>query len=499
MPDLSNLQRLLSLLCSAVLIFFGLVWLGRWLKRGKHVKLGLLYHVFALSVAFEIPVYFLYPEFEYRDTLGAVTVLFGAFFIVALLNRYVWEYQFEERRHVVIPKLLRDVVGLLVFLTAIILVIHFIFRLPLPSSVWTGSGIVAIILGLALQDLLGNIIAGLSIHFGKPFRVGDWLIVDTRHAKVTEINWRSTRLCTNDAVYLDIPNRQIAQQTIINLHYPTDLHAMRLIVGIDYSAPPNRVKDALMHATMQAKGVLPQPLPKIYTKNFGESAIEYEIKFWMQDHAIYNDITDAIRTNIWYELQRANIKIPFPTRTLQLERKKSAAETEIQTVARNALRQQAIFQCLDEEHLNPLLSQAPLIPFGRGEKIILQGDEGESMFVLIRGEANVMVNREDGPARVAGLRAGDCFGEMSLLTGEHRSATVIAQTDCQVMEINKAILGDVLKDSPDMLTKLSDLLAKRKLETEGVLASSLQKPQNAEKHQQYATRFLHRLRSFFEL
>jgi len=314
-----------------------------------------------------------------------------------------------------------------------------------------------------------------------------------------EINWRSTRLCTNDMVYLDIPNRQIAQQTIVNLHYPTNLHAMRLTVGIDYNAPPNRVKDALMHATMQAKGVLPKPLPKIYVKSFGDSSIEYEIKFWMEDHAAFFETTDAIRTNIWYELQRAKIKIPFPIRTLQVERRKSSEETESHIVARNALRQQPVFQCLDEEHLDVLVTRAAMERFGRGETIISQGAAGDSMFVLVRGEANVMVNREDGPARVAGLRGGDCFGEMSLLTGERRSATIAAQTDCEVMEVDKTILGDLLKDSPDLLQKLSELLAKRKLETEGVLAEGLTKPHIAEKHQEYATRFLHRLRSFFEL
>ena len=487
------------LVLSAPLIFSGMVLLGRWLKRNKRVKLGLLYYCFAVSLAFEVPVYFLYPEFAFRDTLLAATVLFGAFFIVALLDRYLWRAHFEERKHVVIPQLVRDVAGLLVFLVAAGLVVHFVFHLPMPPTLWTGSGIVAIILGLALQDLLGNIIAGLTIHFNKPYRVGDWLIVDTRHAQVMEINWRSTRLCTNDQVYLDIPNRQIASQIIVNLHYPTNLHAMRLSVSIDYNEPPNRVKDVLIHATTQAKGVLSKPLPKIYVKTFGDSAIEYEIKFWMEDHAAFFETTDAIRTNIWYELQRAKIKIPFPIRTLQVERRKPAEETESQAVARNALRQQAIFQCLDDDHLNVLVTRAAMERFGRGETIISQGGNGDSMFVLVRGDANVMVNREDGPARVAGLRGGDCFGEMSLLTGERRSATVIAQSDCEVMEVEKAILGDLLKDSPDLLQKLSELLAKRKLETEGVLAEALHKPQMAEKQQEYATRFLHRLRSFFEL
>ncbi len=139
-----------------------------------------------------------------------------------------------------------------------------------------------------------------------------------------EINWADTRLRTNDAVSIEIPNNKIVEGTIINLSFPTSLHAMRLTVGADYNVPPNRVKDALLRAASHAEGIVQDPAPKAFLKDFGDSAIVYEIKFWMTSHATYNDLCDAIRTNIWYEFKRQKINIPFPIRTLQVERKSVA-------------------------------------------------------------------------------------------------------------------------------------------------------------------------------
>jgi CRP-like cAMP-binding protein len=363
----------------------------------------------------------------------------------------------------------------------------------------TGSGIVAVIIGLAMQDLLGNIIAGFAIHFGKPFRVGDWLIIDNKHAEVMEVNWRSTRLRTNDDVYLDIPNREIARHTIVNLHYPTRRHALRISVSVDYSAPPTRVKDILIHATANAVGVLGEPRIKVFLKNFGDSAIEYEIKFSIADHAIYNDVNDAVRTNIWYSLKRHGIKIPFPIRTVQIERSARSHEQEMQSNARNILRQQPLFQCLDDAQLDALIPRGRLIHFGRSEKLIQQGEDGDSMFILVNGEANVVVERSGDSTQVARLRAGDCFGEMSLLTGEKRSATVVAQTDCEVVEIGKPVLANSLKQQPELLNKLSELLARRQLETEGTLAENTSRKTIAAKQTEYAVTFLDKLKGVFEL
>ena len=190
-----------------------------------------------------------------------------------------------------------------------------------PRTGWVrtaGGG--CLLVGLATQSQLGGFIAGMSLQISRPYRVGDWLQVGERFAEVMEIRWRSTRLRTNDGIYLDIPNNEIVRQTIVNLHYPTQIHAMRIRVGVEYRNPPNRVKDALYRATTNANGVLRDPPPRIFLVDFGESAVIYEIKFYMETHAVVNEVSDAIRTNVWYELKRQRITIPFPIRTLPLER-----------------------------------------------------------------------------------------------------------------------------------------------------------------------------------
>src|SRR5207244_4933341 len=143
-----------------------------------------------------------------------------------------------------IPHFLREVVALVIFVVALLFVLSFAYHAERGlKSVVATSGVAAVILGLAGQNLLGGIIAGMSLQINKPYRVGDWLQVGDRFAEVMEINWRSTRLRTNDAIYLDIPNNEIVRQTVINLHYPQQLHAMRIVVGVEYGAPPNKVKD----------------------------------------------------------------------------------------------------------------------------------------------------------------------------------------------------------------------------------------------------------------
>jgi len=314
-----------------------------------------------------------------------------------------------------------------------------------------------------------------------------------------EINWRSTRLRTNDGIYLDIPNNEIVRQTIVNLHYPTQVHAMRIRVGIDYKVPPNRVKDALMRATRNAELVLRDPPPKIFLVDFADHAVVYEIKFYMGNHAAINEVNDAIRTNVWYELKRQQITIPFPIRTLHLERRPRDLGTEDQEQAREILRAEPLFQCLADEQLDALLQHSRLNHFGRGERVIVEGAEGDSMFLLLRGSANVSVAKNGAPIRVGTLHSGDCFGEMSLLTGERRTATVRAAADCYVLEISKPVMGEVIRQSPECLNQLSELLAKRKMETEGIIEEAHLAQNEAAKQSEYSATFLRRLRTFFEL
>jgi CRP-like cAMP-binding protein len=140
-----------------------------------------------------------------------------------------------------------------------------------------------------------------------------------------------------------------------------------------------------------------------------------------------------------------------------------------------------------------------VVHFGKDEKLIRQGDIGDSMFILVEGQANVVFERNGSSKLVASLSAGDCFGEMSLLTGEKRSATVVAHTDCEVVEIARPVLAKSLKQSPELLKELSQLLAKRQMENDGALAAETTETGLKARETKIAAGFLDKLRSFFEL
>ena len=361
------------------------------------------------------------------------------------------------------------------------------------------SGAAAIILAFATQNLLGGVIAGMSLQISKPYKVGDWLQVADRYAEVMEINWRSTRLRTNDAIYLDIPNNEIVRQTIINLHYPQQLHAMRIVVGVDYNTPPNKVKDALMQATLQAEGVQKSPEPKIYLKDFGDFAISYEIKFWMLNHQDYNNVCDAIRTNIWYKFKRQKITIPFPIRTLEVTRKR------VDPAARGAQPDQsdpgrrAALQLPDGRADRPSHPRLAHRPFRARRKDHRAGGGGNFHVCPAprRGRRLRLAERQHDPGRLAtdGRLFWRNVAPHRRTAHRHRAGGRGLRSDRD----SKPAMAAVLREAPECVTQLSELLATRKMETEGLLKDLVQGVTEENKAREYRATFLRRLRSVFEL
>src|SRR5215510_3933507 len=305
-----------------IVTFFVVLGIGRFLKRRAGVQLGLLFQLFCLTLAFyaAIAVYGVHASWRYH--VGAAAILLSTALIVALINRYVWDLYFEKNRG-----------------TPILLILSYGYHAETQlKGLLAGSGVVAIILGFAGQNLFAGIIGGISIQINRPYKVGDWLKVGDTYGEVREINWRSTRLCTNDDIYLDIPNNEMVSHQIVNLHYPTELHAMRIRVGIDYNVPPNRVKDTLGRAAQRAKNVVPNPPVKVFLVDFADHSMIYEIKYYMGNHARINETNDSVRTNVWYALKRQGITIPMPIRTLRVERTKAPPVQEDQAEAFSILR-----------------------------------------------------------------------------------------------------------------------------------------------------------------
>ena len=486
----------LGLLLLAVLLF-----LGRWLKRRQGVELGLSFLLLAICVSAYVPLKWLMFEVPNRELilrhLDAAMLILGTLFALALMRRFYWEVWFEQHYHARAPKFLSQVVALVTVVAALLVMLKVIYHLPIEGAV-LGSTVVVGIVGFAMQDLLGNIIAGVGIEIGKPFRVGDWLIVDGKRAEVMEVNWRSTRLRDNDFVSYDVPNRHMVGTTVVNLTFPDRLHGIRIRIHFEYDAPPNSVRDALQQAAINADGVLTTPKPSVFLVDFADSAIAYEIRFWIDDESRFNPICDAVRTNVWYEAQRNRLRIPYPIRTLQIERPKFDKRSALD-LAHTSIRRQPFLQLLSKDQLDQLLADARLLRFGRGERIIEEGKEGRSMFILVHGSADVFVKVNDEQRHVATLKDGDYCGEMSLLTGEPRSATVKALTDCEMWELGKETLAEILAENKALVDRLSEILAKRKMEVDGIIEASMAEEEKVATVSRYKRTFLERLYGFFEL
>jgi small-conductance mechanosensitive channel/CRP-like cAMP-binding protein len=481
-------------LVSFVFYLLGLM-LGRWLKRRVDVELGWTSHVFIVSFSILVASRLLKVEYPGAPEVGLLAAITAAFPINALLRRFVWPlygYPGEKPR---IPSFLPQVVAILLFVVATFFGLGALYHVAIPGLL-TGSGVIAIIIGLALQETLGNIFAGFGLQAGRAYKVGDWLILEGKHVEVVELNWRSTRFRNHDDVSFDIPNSQLAKATIVNLYYPSRRHAARVRVSVDHSVPPNEVKDALHQAASTAPGVLRDLPVKIYLVDFAESAIQYEIRFWLMDGKLFSDIIDGIQTNVWYELNRRGIRLAFSTQQIELVR--GSRLTRTREMDLKLLASQPLFASLGETQLEHLALGSNRIRFGRGERIISQGEAGNSMFILATGKADVVVEREGRSQAVGSLAAGECFGEISLLTGEPRSATVLATLDCDVLEIAQETVGILLREYPELAESLSETVVARRSATEIQLASL---PTNGDGPEMDATKegFLRRLRKFFQL
>ena len=466
---------------------------GRLLKRRLKVDLNWTYQVAIVALSIYAGGHFTGLRLPITKEIGLVGLISFAWPLNALLYRFVWPHYGYPGEQARIPSFLPQVVGILLVVVVSFIALGIFYHVTVPG-VLAGSGIIAIILGLALQETLGNLFAGLGLHTERAFRVGDWLILDGMHVEVIEINWRSTRLRTNDGVSYDIPNSQLARATIINLYYPTAVHAMRAAVGVEYRVPPNQVKDALVRAARNAPGVLEHPAPVAYLMRFGDSTVDYEIKFWLDDGKRFPVIIDAVRTNIWYEFGRLQIPFGFPVLELTRPQTRSGRAPNLAEL----FRQQPLFDSLENSQIERLMRSHKLARFGRGERIIEQGAPGHSMYILSRGTAKVVLKHNQQESVIKMLEEGDCFGEMSLLTGATRAATIVAETDCEVIEIGKSALRELLLQNPRLAENLSETVTNRRVELEAGMIPADQgtdaktRPDNKEG-------FLFRLRQFFEL
>ncbi len=394
---------------------------------------------------------------------GALAVGIAIALVVTRLLDYVFfDVAFRLRRKVAAPALLRQLVGLLVFGLAVGFLFHEMLGVELTGMLAT-SAVLTVVIGLALQDTLGNLFSGLALHLEKTVQVGDMVRSGEIFGTVEQMSWRGFKLRTMEGNVLVIPNSVASRERLEVFPRPGRPIARTVEVGLEYSVPPAQARAALEAAGRDLPGIAAYPEPVAYLKSFGDFAINYELRYWLEDYAKFLELDSQVRERVWYRLDRANISIAFPlirqwqwaAGPLKATDRRESIETAISNVD--------LFALLSDEARSRVAVGARERRFAAGETIVREGDRGSSMFIVQAGRLGVSAHGTVGESqRLAVLEAGTAFGEISLLTGETRTATVRALTEANLLEIDKATLAPILRENPSIVGMLELTMKERR-------------------------------------
>jgi CRP-like cAMP-binding protein len=309
------------------------------------------------------------------------------------------------------------------------------------------------------------------------------------------MRWRSTTVITKDGDTIIVPNNQLLTVNVTNFSRPTPIHRIWTQVGFHYRHPPNEVRQVLLDSVRGTPGVLVDPEPDCFPVEFGESTITYALRVWIDDFLRLEPIQGEVRTRIWYAARRAGLEIPYPMRTIVPA---TAAVEDASTGRSAALDRVDLFAPLDAACRERLASELREQHFGAGEDIIRQDAPGDSLFIIAHGTVDVRVGVDGIHRRLASLGPGQFFGEMSLMTGERRSATCTAVTDTVCYVVDQTAFRGVLDTRPSVAEDISDILAKRETELEAS-REGLTVEARARRERETRSRLLTAIRSAFAI
>lgn len=379
------------------------------------------------------------------------------------------------------------------------------------SGIIATSAVVTVVLGLSLQATLGNVLGGIALQLDDSIHVGDWLQLPSgQQGKVKAIRWRHTVIETRNWDTVIVPNSALLNDNIVILgereDQPTQ-HRMWVYFNVDFRYSPdeviNVVEDALQSTPIPNVAAFPPPscICFDFARQGGESFAHYAVRYWLTDLAQDDPTSSAIRVRVYVALRRANIPLALPGTAVFVShddpehRERKQSREMAQRVA--ALEQVEMLSSLSSEERLELASFMRLAPFGRGEVITRQNAIAHWLYVLTKGEVEVRVRGDNGAEKmVARLSAPNVFGEMGVMTGEPRTASVIAATEVECYRLDKEAFQRALKQRPEIAESVSSVMARRRGELAAV-REGLDADQKKARVREEKNRILESLQTFF--
>jgi small-conductance mechanosensitive channel/CRP-like cAMP-binding protein len=381
-----------------------------------------------------------------------------------------------------------------------------------PSSVITTSAVVSGVLALSLQTTLGNILGGVALQIDGSIHLGDWLqLPDGQQGRVVAIRWRHTVVETRNWDTIVVPNASLLAQNIVILGKRTGQpvqHRMWVYFNVDFRYPPSQVIDVVREALGSApiEGVAAEPKPSVICYDLARDGRDsfgyYAVRYWLVDLANDDPTSSRVRTRVYTALKRAGIPMARPARTVFV----SPEEDDVALAGRrkerriHAVEGIDLFRSLTPDERNFLADHLKYAPFAAGETITKQGAVAHWLYILCAGKVEIRRVSEDRSMVkvVATIEAPDFFGEMGLMTGEPRTADVVAVTDVECYRLDKEGLQRILEERPEVAEQFSKTLAKRRVDLARVLEGLDAEAQRARMANE-ETRILDKIQEFFGL
>ncbi len=388
--------------------------------------------------------------------------------LLALVNVVFFSGQGSKKNKTKIPQLFLDIFRVVMVLFGAAIVLSMVWGADLGGLV-TALGLGSFVIGLALQDTLGNLFSGIALVYEKPFSEGDYIEVEGQTGRVIEMNWRAIRMETREKELIVIPHLVIGQGTIKNFSQPTSIHIMKTEIGFSHQDPPNKVKEALLKTCYSTPGILHEPEPEVKTNAYEESKIVYEVEFAINDFKDHEDVMDEFMSRVWYTSRRHNLVMPMTQMKVYHDHEMADKEKSKLHQLESSLKKLPQMLPIEKSNVNELMDGSEIQYFGKGEKVIQQGDPTGALYVILEGKAILEIADENNEMVVIGkLEKGDFFGEIAVFTEKFSSFSVKAQEDLKVISVSQNEVLEMVELNPRLAEHLDEMMDARRSKLEAL-------------------------------
>lgn len=364
-------------------------------------------------------------------------------------------------------KILRDL-GLLVVssLITVVLIERYgrVSVVGLVTTLVTTSAVLTAVVGLAAQETLKDLFAGITLQLDPPFREGDWICLDDQQGVVTQLTLMNTHLIGTDGSQVVLSNSRVAEACLKRFR-PGLPVGNQFSLGLDYAFPPSQALELIEQQLQRHPDVLDTPAPRVWVSEFAESSVNYEVLAFQRGHrtSARLQLRSELLEQIWYALERQDQSIPFPVREIRHRREEASVNQRTTVDVVGLLSRNPLLRNLSPEQLQQLAPHTRCIRFARGEVVVREGDPGDALFQVVNGTLEVLKGDGSGEmSRIAELQAGDLFGEMTLCADEPRNATVRTLEETWLLEVERSDLQPLIEADPSTLEGIAQLVAQRR-------------------------------------